>query len=533
MDSAFIELTRVDLDADVEATLLSFTHDLLPDEITKSYLSDWILNFDSLRRGRFQSDRSKEETDDPIAALISTTVESSLSPNVTFYFGSLFHIGRQWQISTFALDSIESALRKNNLKETVSRNVDKFRATLSSLDVAKSNDERIVSTLLEEALGFAQKHHQQRIDVARGYWKLWQYEVQELIALVEKCSEEYNRYSYGRWNEGRPEFLSNSTLLSLARFSYRLKPLFRSFTDDGVQFKELSSTPDSLSNPLSTLLLPLMISALGDERMRYELRDLLHEFANLLHIQKEFSSSQDPAANLVVTNLLPLLISALNDEKMNHELRSLLREFAGVFQAQQEVLTARRIGPVTEDVQRKLLRLFKEQDPFVKYYGLKSPPDLELSELWTKCQLPNGEVFHYAKLWKDSLQRYTVSSYEPPRLKKRLDQTDVESFALSADCTIKSAWISSSKMQTGLTQNECIQQYFEKWIFEMVNAIFYAARNKEGEVKWTLSHFKDLVDRVVEFLKNYDYALESPSRVRLEALWEKASKSYIYDSTEW
>jgi hypothetical protein len=189
--------------------------------------------------------------------------------------------------------------------------------------------------------------------------------------------------------------------------------------------------------------------------------------------------------------------------------------------------------PVVQQVESKLLKLFKAENHFEKYGVLKSAPDVFLKELWNKCILPNGEMFYYAKNWLDSLEAKPRFWKGGPSLNPPPSEDDIKNYARAADSTIKRDWV-STPIPTGETATGFIQFLFEReWITEMARGAVYSTKGKENLPRWTVNNFRDMVEKVVQFLNVFGYSLEAPHVSRLEKLWSLVSKGDLYRSTEW
>ena len=68
----------------------------------------------------------------------------------------------------------------------------------------------------------------------------------------------------------------------------------------------------------------------------------------------------------------------------------------------------------------------------------------------------------------------------------------------------------------------------QHWIVEMARGAVYTAKEKKGKQKWEIDNFREMVNKVVVFLNQLGYRLETPSRDRLIKLWDLLLKGQSY-----
>src|SRR5579864_8790185 len=107
------KIFRVTLEhGSVADSLSHIKQDILPKEIASDPLAQWIMSFDELENQDHQRDFRMDQIDrsdryDGMYLLCRYLSASILQTQMPFYFASLFHIGRQWQVALFSLESIE------------------------------------------------------------------------------------------------------------------------------------------------------------------------------------------------------------------------------------------------------------------------------------------------------------------------------------------------------------------------------------------------------------------------------------------
>lgn len=236
LDKSLIE-TR--LETTVDYALRQSRQELLPEEIRSDSLTRWILEFDNFGRSEHNDDYWQYDRNDYLAPLIAQLVQSSLSPNISFYFASLFHLGRQWQVSEQATKTVIQALKSDNLEMTVSQNITLFRDLLREL-VPEHEHHSMLSNAFVEVLEFVNRRHLQKIEKAQQWWQVWKREVAELKDITMQCSQEYNEYSNEyRYRERRGIGIPLS-LVQLITFSFQTKHLYHLFSQDDIKLKNVN-----------------------------------------------------------------------------------------------------------------------------------------------------------------------------------------------------------------------------------------------------------------------------------------------------
>lgn len=467
-----MSLIRIEMKNNIDSAIRESKRELLPDEIQKNYLTSWILSFDVLEK-HGQSDDHWQQNKDILIQFIAKICQNSLTPNISFYFASMFHIGRQWQVSEQAVKTVEKAMKETNLKATVALNINLFKNQFQDLDIQPDDQRVLLSDSLIQILDFAKYKHLQKIKKSQEWWMMWNIEVKELKDIVDIYSQEY----YKSYNEHEHTGILRN-LVRLVTFSFQTKNLYKVLNQEGIKFKNISIS-NTIQNPFDPL------------------------------------------------SLLFLMLNERNGREYIYEFRHLL-------EAQKTLLDAQRYTPIIQQAESKLLKLFDDENPFEKYTVLKSPPDLRLKELWNKCKLPKDEMFYYAKNWLDSLEPSANFRYNELHFKSPLNDKDVENYARYADSTIKRKWISESRL-IGKTDDEHIQYLFEhEWIVEMIKGATYLTKEKKGFNKWNVDNLRDMIDEVAKFLNKISgYSLETPNKIRFESLWDLAIKGNLYSSTEW
>ena len=533
----FIEkIEKIDLKNNVGYALNQSVRELLPDKIRENNLARWIIDFPGLGESNKDSDypqldinsivkiisnlsrrdekqvgyykefpkKSISNRENPLDNILDTIIQNSLTPNISFYFSSLFHLGRQWQVSVQALETTEKALKKDNLTKTVDHNLLVLHDELIKLELPKEEHESYLSEALSKILITAQNQHSESLSQSQKWWAIWQEEVsilKEIVRIIDQeiglnldKSRSYKDTRYRYLNRLRRDQLNYifPNLIRLTTFSFSENLLYQEFLEAGITFKGINlSDRNQESLILNNLAYLSLFSMMTNE--------------------KEFSESD-----------LMIIFSEYHD---------LIREL-------QKLQHKKRYAPIDRKVEEQLLKDFEQENHF-EYYGVcKSPPDQFLIDLWNKCKLPSGETFYYAQNWLNSLKSGLSFWNRELPFTSNLTYEYIDSYARSIDSTIKRAWISGYKIrlgdEAGKTDTDLIQELYEQeCIVELVKGAVYPLKEKKGEQKWNLDNFREMIERVVQFLNERGYNLETPSKARLENLWNLAIKERIYSSTEW
>lgn len=482
-----MKLIQTELKYDVSYALRRGRGQLLPEEIRNNSLASWVLDFDALGERRRKPNFNEYYGDDLLAPFWAQIVQNSLAPNISFYFASLFHIGRQWQISEKAAQTTLNALSSDNLVETVRRNLHLFENNLRSLEIPEKQQHTLFSEAIADILQRTRAQHLQKVERARELWLYWQKEVSELREITDRCSIEYNDLRYlgerrnRRFRDVRRPF---SSIFQLMNFSYSAKTLHYMLTEEGIKFQS-------------------KITAQADQ------------------------------SSLGTGNLMPWLLLGLFQGEGDYDYwRYFLRDYQEILREEANLLEKKRNTPIIEAIEAQLLREFGKQNPFEKFGVLESPPNQHLKNLWNKCSLPGRQVFYYATHWENSLESsLSFSSYSGGLAYKsrKWGHNDIESYSRSADSTIKRAWVRDS-LNPGETELEAIQRIFEqKWIVEFVKGATIFMKKNEAQKGWTPNNLKALFDRVVQFLNSKGYSLETPTIERIEKLWGLLMQGKTYN----
>ena len=469
-----MEWTEVKLETTVEDALLQSRFELLHDEIAKDPLTKWITDFDKLSRENKRGSDLNEFNDfppdvHPISYIIAPIIQNALTPKISFYFASLFHIGRQWQVAHLAGENAEQALLDANLEKTVNMNLEAFHNDFDSLDIPVYERPLVFYEAVREILTASQEQHSQKVKKSMQLWDVWKTEVKELKDIVQQTAEKVNELDpYSRhstyYNQG---FVS---ILKLIFFPVEQNRLYHLLLEDNVQFKDINNSV---------------------------------QMQNLL------------------SQLLPLVLLSGNPDPM--------REFEHTIRYYADLLRRQQLAPVVQKVQMDLLQLFENKNPFEKYEVLKSPPDSALIKLWENCKLPNGEMFYYAEQWKNSLEVLGYYLHQTLPFKSIFSEDDVESYTRSADSTIKDGWVSELR-KTPLSDTDFIQTLFEDWIKTLAYDALYPTRENKGSQLWDINSFFHLMNKVTKKLNSFGYKLETPSMDRFNNLWKEAAKKDNYNS---
>lgn len=490
-----MNLIETRISTSVRDALQRSGRELLPEEILGDNLVSWVLNFGRLDNGdEYRRQRDYYEGD-LLAPIISEIVQSALSPQISFYYASLFHLGRQWQVSDQALQVAEQALAERNFERSINENIQIFLKELQDLEIHDGEYRSIMSTVIKNILQRGHEYHLINIQDARTMWQIWRREVRELREITERCSVEYNKQQ-----------------------SY-----LRRRRDDYRRFDRENEREN-----FSSIITPSLLRLIAYQFSSRELYNQLHTRGVKVKNTSEDAPSQKVS---VVANLVPLFLLS---QPGIFEVRRFLEEYARLLKEETTLIEKRRFDPIVRQIEEQLLREFSDHNPFDQYRTLKKPPDLKLKAIWDKCQLPHNEIFFFAKQWRDSLDpEPSYSSWSSEKelpYKSALEKNDVISFARSADSTIKRKWTSTSR-RTGETKAELIQRLFEQeWVAKIVQGAVYPTKEKKGQQKWSDESFHSLVTSVVDYLNGLGYSLTTPTLDRIRRLWSLAIKGELQNS---
>ncbi|MDJ0531786.1 MAG: hypothetical protein QNJ70_04685 [Xenococcaceae cyanobacterium MO_207.B15] len=530
-------IKKINLEKSVNDALNQSVQELLPEEIKKNDLARWIMDFPGLGESNKDSDY-KQQDFNSIAKIISnlssrekkTTnpyknflyesifnrenlvsnfldiiIQNSLTSNISFYFSSLFHIGRQWQVSLQALETAKKALAQDHLAKTVEQNYLLLQDELIKLDISEKEHKSMLSDAFSEILIAAQKQHSTSLSQSQKWWSIWQEEVSELNKIVIEIDEKIVRYSNDNsfdndkyYKEKKAPYRRNPwndlflNFIELTTFHFSEKSLYQEFLEAGITFKGID------------------LSALNQEYLILNNLAYLSLFSMLTN-EKEFSET---------------------------DLMIVFREYDHLIRELQKLQHKKRYERIDREVEEQLLRDFQKENPFEQYGVLKSPPDRYLLDLWNKCKLPSGETFYYAQNWLKSLESKLSFWNKELTFTSILTDEHIEGYASSIDSTIKREWVSSSKItsgdKAGRTDTNLIQELCEQeCIVQLVKGAVYPSKLKKGEQKWNVDNFREMFETVIQFLNERGYNLETPSKARLERLWDLAIKGNVYRSTKW
>ncbi len=477
-----MELVERKLDTTVNNALRESRLAILPEIIRNDSSVRWILSFDKFGR-KSQNNEYWRGDDDYGRSFIAPIIQSTLTPNISFYFASIFYIGRLWSTAEQSIQVLNNSLKPENLAETSKLNSHWLK---SRLDESESLKDDYFPTLIPEAfteiLKNAQLQFEDRLSKSKEYWDLWRREVNSLNELVEKSSREYNEGRYNNDRRGRSPFEFSffpPSVIALSSFSYQANHLYHLLSENGIQFN-ITSTPAPAMGWLSLLPQILMSGRGGDEY------------------------------------------------------RDMMREIRQLVERQIHLLEEQRDGPVIEAIQKRLLQQFNGEDPFYDYRILAFPPDERLKELWDMCKMPGNKMFFYAQKWIDSLESApSFYSSELAFIDFQDEEVDdsITSYCSSADSTIKRKWVTANRT-AGETPRHLIQSLFEKeWIVAIVKGAVYPVKSKKGTQKWDIRTFEKLLVKIVTNLNSKGYELSTPELLRLEKLWKLAMEDKIYGET--
>ena len=249
------KISLMDLEHGTVAECLSRVRQvLLPEEIASDSLAQWIMSFDALEDQDHQNDFRMDQVDPGdrdswVRQLYGHLVASILQTHISFYFASLFHIGRQWQIAVFSLESIDDVQQPENLF-TSARNL--VRLSEGSQRNAILSEESSVA-LLRRMCELGREQHSRQLNLAREWWKTWKNEVEPYQRLVTEIQ------AYFDSRERNPNELALPVMQLLAQ-SMQDSSLKREMQRHGVRFKPKMDTQTPANQQLWWILLGLALA---------------------------------------------------------------------------------------------------------------------------------------------------------------------------------------------------------------------------------------------------------------------------------
>src|SRR5262249_44264605 len=124
-----MELTRVRLETTVEDALFRAKFDLLPEEMATDWRGEGVTQieqFKKKRKNRMDGGKFLRPTEGRGGVIITPIFTNALTPKISFYFASLFHIGRQWQVGQYAAETAQHALVPEYLRKTAELHLPAF-----------------------------------------------------------------------------------------------------------------------------------------------------------------------------------------------------------------------------------------------------------------------------------------------------------------------------------------------------------------------------------------------------------------------
>jgi hypothetical protein len=461
-------------DRSVRQALSNMRGELLPGEIREDSLANWVMRFDELQRRQDEPHPFQDRGGESAAWAVNLVVLSSLQKRIPFYFGALFHIGRQWKVSESASRALERASQGENLDLSTRLTLDNLRTRgvedkrLFGLFERQGSDMTQALSVLFESAG---NEHSNRLREARRWWSAWQEEVRLLRSQIDRLEEA---------SRGGPDYRLWREAARFVLDGYRPSALRGIMEVSGVKF---SGEPDRASGPwtgsYAEVLAPLMLLGLSSggkepffEHIMFEWRHVFHDF-------------------------------------------------------EQEA----RYGELRRAALSRLTRKYAQgEDPFEPYLPLKKPATEQLRYLWIEHNLPG----YQDSPWLDAWQRCLDD--DPERtvdfsVRGKVDSNLASGFARTADSAIKRHI--RDDYTTGETWSQFIQRLFEsRWVYQLAKQISHTNR-KSGGVKWSFAFFRDLVSSVVAILNDVGYDLALPSEDRLERLWERLHKEEPKGTLDW
>ncbi len=475
------EISRIALEWGYVANSLAHLKlDLLPEEIVGDFLAQWVMSSDALenkanQRGFRENQIDLDDHNNLESQLYSYLVASILQIQMPFFFASLFHIGRQWQVAVFTLESINDVKREENLFASARNLVALNGHSQPNTDLSTESAVALIRDMCE--LGHKQQSRQ--LNLAREWWQDWRGEVSLYRRAVDELQEYFNEEAsevrrYRRYREeteerGDRDMKIMRTIMQLLVYTMQGSSLRRKMQQSGVQFK-----PEVAIQTL---------------------------------------------ANQQILGILVTIALTNKDEGR----RALARMFDDFFGKLRDELRNQWIAAEVEATLEILKRKCEEVDPFMRYGVGKSAPTLELLELIREHRLPNGYDSPWLSAWKRTLDDEPNRYEELPKPRGQFEPVLATSVR-SVDSTIKR----NLAQQPNPTESweDFLQRIFEKKWIETVGIM--AGRTKQeaksSTATWDLQTFQRFIAGVVAGLNKLGYSLTVPSSSRLASLLEQASK---------
>lgn len=351
------EVSRITLKHGSVAEILSgIEQDLLPEEIARNPLAQWVMDFDPLKK---QDDQRSFLTDNLdwdnpykwVTQLYGYIVTDILQVQMPFYFASLFHIGRQWQAAVFSLQSIASVEQPENLFVSARNLSSLSERSQHGVDLSQESS----LTLIRNMCDLGREQQSRRLNHAQVWWSIWKEEVILFREAVYELEKYYNAF------EGREQ------------------------------------SPDRIFRPMMRIL----TFSMQGSALRKEMQQEGVQFKREIDIQ--------PSTRLGVSQQywwLLLLLTLIRDDKHGA---------AGYRFSKRDLLLASQTETILEILRRK----YQEEDPFIRYGAGKSAPTLEFLELIRENVLPNGSDSPWLHSWKRSLDPDPQKYDDLPVPKKR------------------------------------------------------------------------------------------------------------------
>lgn len=441
-------------------SLARVKRDLLPQAILEDSSARWVMDFDELNSEKPHAEfRTSERGDDVSKFILGNALGAALQQLMPFYFASLFHIGRQWQVSEMAIQSLESASTDRNI-------IDSVRLTKNNLARLKNRQAVMLREASPDSFAGALRtifssgieHHRAQLQRAQTWWTAWQGEVGGLRQSVDEYRETF---------AGRAVERSWPIIIRVIFQTYQPSPLQLSLEQSGVSFKDQVTRRPTLNQGAST----------------------------------------DPLLLMLFAALIPGQSSRYYSEHIEYLIRDWFRTL--------------RYTPEVQLALERLRKKYNLDNPFDEYQPMARAASEELRKLIKENKLPDGQNSPWLKTWEISLEK-EPSSYQPLKPRRLEDARVIQSFALSADSTIK-RHIGDS-IRPGELWREFVQRLFEyQWISAIVEQMVEANKKSALNIKpWSFDSFIELIKKVVSRLNEIGYALLAPDEQRCRTVWDKA-----------
>lgn len=473
-----IKRVKLAKDTTVGAALHESVFDFLPDDMAEDSLVRWVIDFDSLTKAdndyNYFIDNRREDDWFSFINGVSEFFRPVFESKISFYFASIFHIGR---------------MRKS------SELVD------SNLIYIKNND--CIDFWAAKASGYSKK-------------TISTQNVKDKIHNLAEKSKKYYSENYSksvRWFEvWRREV--NAIFLSYKHF--------KSFIRSDIYKCRIYELPSNYRINLSQKIFDFLRQINEKSVLKFEMKQDGIFFNDS---PSEFWPHQYENNNAVfIMILVSMLKSDLSSDWMRYSLAEFFKEYI-LFEKQKTqtnelIATIEKIQPLIKSLETE----YREKNPFHKFLVAKGAATYELREIIAQNFFLGKIKSPWLEQWELCLEHVNFSR-KNQLSKAALEIGGVVSSFRQADSVIKSNI--TNEFYPGESWQEFVQRIFSnKWLKKII--LLAIKTNKTSTVtenNWTTDDLLDFVSKVVAMLNEHGYSIYSPSSSDIQSLMEEANKS--------